>query len=148
MQSLKIKTYLLFWFAAFLCVKADAKQIYKVSNYMEHSFINNPAAVGANGAGTVGAAYRSQWTEFEGGPVTAIFFADAYFSKMNTGLGIVAYSDKTGPTSRTGGELNLSYSVKLDNNNNKRFMIGLGAQVIQFKVDKAKIAGITINFYS
>ena len=145
MQSLKIKTCLLFWFAAFCCFNADAQQLYKVSNYMEHSFLNNPAAVGANGTGTVGAAYRSQWAEFDGGPVTAIFFADTYFSKMKTGLGVIAYSDKTGPTSRTGGELNLSYSVKLDNNDNKRFMIGLGAQVIQFKVDKAKIAAAIPN---
>jgi type IX secretion system PorP/SprF family membrane protein len=145
MQSLKIKTHLLFWFAAFFCVKADAQQLYKISNYMEHSFINNPAAVGANGYTTIGAAYRSQWTGIDGGPVTAVFFADTYFSKMNTGLGIVAYSDKTGPTSRTGGELNLSYSVKLDNNNNKRFMIGIGGQFIQFKVDKTKIAASIPN---
>lgn len=145
MQSLKIKTHLLFWFAAFFCIKADAQQLYKISNYMEHSFINNPAAVGANGYATVGAAYRSQWSGIDGGPVTSIFFADTYFAKMNTGLGIIAYSDKTGPTSRTGGELNLSYSVKLDNNNNKRFMIGMGAQVIQFKVDKLKIADAIPN---
>lgn len=145
MQSLKIKIYSFLLLAAFFCCKADAQQLYKVSNYMEHSFLNNPAATGANGSGTAGAAYRSQWSEFDGGPVTAIFFADTYFSKMNTGVGVIVYSDKTGPTSRTGGELNFSYSVKLDNDNNKRFMIGLGAQVIQFKINKGEIAAALPN---
>jgi type IX secretion system PorP/SprF family membrane protein len=49
------------------------------------------------------------------------------------------YTDKTGPTSRSGGELNLSYSVKLDGKGTK-LMLGLGGQVLQFKVDKDKIS--------
>jgi type IX secretion system PorP/SprF family membrane protein len=140
MQSIKIKTGLLFCFTALTGIAATAQQLYKISNYMQHSFLTNPAAVGANGHATFGATYRSQWSGIEGGPTTAVIFGDAYFAKMNTGLGIVLYTDKTGPTSRSGGELNLSYSIKFDNNNNKRLMIGIGGQLIQFKVDKSKIA--------
>ena len=145
MQSLKIKAYLFICFTAFICTASNAQQLYKISNYMQHSFLTNPAAVGANGFATFGAAYRSQWQGIEGGPTTALIFGDTYYEKLKTGLGVVLYSDKTGPTSRTGGELNLSYSVKLDNENNRRFMIGLGAQVIQFKVDKSKIADALAN---
>lgn len=145
MQSIKIKTYLVFCFTAISYFTADAQQLYKISNYMQHSFLTNPAAVGANGHATFGAAYRSQWSGIDGGPTTAVIFGDTYFKKMNTGLGIVLYSDKTGPTSRTGGELNLSYSIKFDNENNKRLMIGIGGQFIQFKVDKAKIADAIPN---
>lgn len=144
MQLIKIKTGILFCLL-FSCAGVYAQQLYKTSNYMQHSFITNPAAVGANGHATFGAAYRSQWQSFEGGPTTAIVFGDTYFSRMNTGLGIVLYSDKTGPTSRTGGELNLSYSIKFDNANNKRLMIGLGGQLIQFRVDKAKISDALQN---
>lgn len=145
MQVIKIKTVLLFWLCANISIQSDAQQLFKISNYMDHNFIINPAAVGANGYATFGAAYRSQWSGIEGGPATAVAFGDTYFSKMNTGLGIVLYTDKTGPTSRSGGELNLSYSVKLDNDDNKRLMIGMGAQVIQFKVDKSKIADAIPN---
>lgn len=145
MQSMNLKRYILLGAIAIGGINADAQQLLKVSNYMEHNFINNPAAVGANGNTTIGAAYRSQWSGIEGGPATAIIFGDTYFSKMNTGMGLVLYSDKTGPTSRSGGEINLSYSVKLDAVDNKRFMIGLGAQVIQFKVDKDKIADAIPN---
>lgn len=145
MQPVKIKKSILFCIMIMCFAEAHAQQLYKTSNYMQHSFITNPAAVGANGHATFGAAYRSQWQSFEGGPTTAIIFGDTYFSKMKTGLGIVLYSDKTGPTSRTGGELNLSYSVKFDNDNNKRLMIGIGGQLIQFKVDKNKIADALQN---
>ena len=145
MQSIKLKRYILFPAVVLFCSNVHAQQLLKVSNYMDHNFINNPAAVGANGNTTFGAAYRNQWSGIDGGPTTAIVFGDTYFSKMNTGFGVVLYSDKTGPTSRSGGELNLSYSVKLDAVDNKRFMIGLGAQIIQFKVDKAKIADAIPN---
>lgn len=145
MQSINLKRFIVFSAVVFFCSNAQAQQLMKISNYMDHNFINNPAAVGANGNTTFGATYRSQWSGIEGGPTTAIVFGDTYFSKMNTGAGIVLYSDKTGPTSRSGGELNLSYSVKLDEAGDKRFMIGLGAQVIQFKVDKAKIADAIPN---
>lgn len=120
-----------------------AQQLFKLSQYVEHSFLHNPGAVGANGFGTVGGAYRSQWSGIDGGPVTAVLFADKYFASKNTGIGIILYTDKTGPTSRTGGELNLSYSVKLGGD--KRLMIGVGGQVIQFKVDKSKIAASIPN---
>ncbi|MBK8608646.1 MAG: PorP/SprF family type IX secretion system membrane protein [Chitinophagaceae bacterium] len=145
MQEKNIKTIVIFWFAAIICTTANAQQLFRISNYMDHNFILNPAAVGANGHASFGAAYRSQWSGIEGGPTTAVVFGDAYFPKMNTGLGIILYSDKTGPTSRTGGELDLSYSIKFDNDNNKRLMIGMGAQVIQFKVNLDEIADAIPN---
>ncbi len=122
------------------CFLAEAQQIFKVSQYMDHSFIHNPAAAGANGVSTIGGAFRTMWSGISGGPKTGILFGDKYFADKNTGVGILLYTDNTGPTSRTGGELNLSYSIKLNGADDKRLMMGLGAQVLQFKVDKDKIA--------
>jgi type IX secretion system PorP/SprF family membrane protein len=117
-----------------------AQQIFKISQYMDRSFIHNPAAAGANGITTIGAMYRTMWSGISGGPKTGILFGDTYFASKNTGMGVVLYTDNTGPTSRTGAEFNLSYSVKLNGADDKRLMMGLGAQVLQFKVDKEKIA--------
>lgn len=124
---------------------AGAQQIFKVSQYFDNSFIHNPAAAGANGVTTIGGVYRSMWSGISGGPQTGILFGDTYFASKNTGAGIILYSDKTGPTSRTGAELNISYSVKLDGSDDKRLMMGLGAQILQFKVDKSKIAEFIPN---
>jgi len=139
MRSLKIKTIAAVLFSA-MGFHAGAQQIFKVSQYMDRSFIHNPAAVGANGVGTIGGVFRTMWAGISGGPKTAIVFGDKYFATKNTGVGVILYTDQTGPTSRTGGELNLSYSIKLDGQEDKRLMMGLGAQVLQFKVDKDKVS--------
>ena len=144
MHSLKIKSLAVVLVTVVVSVPAIAQQVFKVSQYMDHSFIHNPAAVGANGVTTAGGVFRSQWSGIEGSPTTGILFADTYIDSKNTGLGIILYSDKTGPTSQSGGEFNVSYSVKL-NEKDAKLMMGLGAQVLQFKIDKSKIADFIPN---
>jgi len=112
---------------------ADAQQIFRISQFTQHNFLYNPAAAGANEYASIGATYRKMWTGIAGGPETVLLFGDKYFEKQKTGVGIALYSDKTGPTSRTGGQLNLSYSVKIGEG--QRIMLGLSGQVLQYKVD-------------
>jgi type IX secretion system PorP/SprF family membrane protein len=118
--------------------QADAQQIFKISQFTQHNFLYNPAAAGANDVASVGATYRKMWSGIAGGPQTVLLFADKYFSKKKAGVGIFLYDDKTGPTSRSGGELNLSYSVELGSKDT-RLMFGLAAQVLQYKIDKASM---------
>ncbi|UEG49091.1 type IX secretion system membrane protein PorP/SprF [Ferruginibacter lapsinanis] len=115
---------------------AGAQQVFKISQFTQHNYLFNPAAAGANDIASVGVTYRKMWSGITGGPQTVLLFADKYFAKKNTGVGFFLYDDKTGPTSRTGGELNLSYSVKLGSDS-KRLMLGLAGEVLQYKIDKA-----------
>ncbi|MES2431648.1 MAG: type IX secretion system membrane protein PorP/SprF [Bacteroidota bacterium] len=117
---------------------ADAQQIFRISQFNQHNFLNNPAAAGAADAPSIGGAYRKMWSGIDGGPQTTILFGDKYFAKKKVGLAVVLYDDKTGPTSRTGGQVNLSYSINLENG--RRLMFGLGGQVLQQKLDKAEFA--------
>ncbi len=112
---------------------SNGQQLFKITQFTEGNFISNPAAAGANGSTSVGLAYRKMWSGMPGGPVTSLVFGDAYFSKMKTGVGVVVYSDKTGPTSRTGGQLDVSYSIEF--NNDKRLMFGLAGTCMQYQVD-------------
>ncbi len=116
----------------------NAQQLFKLSQFTQHNFIYNPAASGANDYASVGATYRKMWSGIDGGPQTVLFFADKYFEKKRAGVGVFLYDDKTGPTSRTGGQLSLSYSVELGNKQ-KRLMFGLAAEMLQYKIDKAAI---------
>lgn len=118
--------------------KAQSQQIFRISQYMQHNFLYNPAAAGANDEASIGASYRKMWAGIDGGPQTTILFGDKYFSKKKVGVAAVIYDDKTGPTSRTGGEVNLSYSVKLEGE--KRLMFGLGGQFLQYRINKDEIA--------
>lgn len=127
-----------------VALPATAQQVFKVSQYMDHNFVHNPAAAGANDFTTVGGVFRSQWSGIAGSPQTIFLFGDTYIESKKAGVGVVLYSDKTGPTSRSGGDIDFSYSVQLDDKG-KKLMLGLGAQVLQFKVDKDKIAEFIPN---
>ncbi|MES2431423.1 MAG: type IX secretion system membrane protein PorP/SprF [Bacteroidota bacterium] len=115
-------------------IKVDAQQIFRISQYNQHNFLYNPAAAGANDDPSIGATYRKMWSGIDGGPQTTLLYGDKYFASKKVGLGVVLYDDKTGPTSRTGGQVNLSYSINMDNG--RRLMFGLGGQILQNKLDK------------
>ncbi len=125
-------------FATLLCNGIMAQQIFKISQYTQHNFLYNPAAAGAADNASVGATYRKMWAGIDGSPQTTFLFGDKYFDKKKTGVAVALYDDKTGPTTRTGGQLNLSYHV--DMGDNKKILLGLGAQFMQFKVDLSAIA--------
>lgn len=117
---------------------AFAQQVFRISQFGQHNFLYNPAASGGSDLASGGMAYRKMWEGMPGGPETAFLYFDTYFSKKKTGLAVVVYSDKTGPTSRNGGEVNLSYSIEM--NNGSRLMFGLGGQVLQYRINKEEMA--------
>jgi type IX secretion system PorP/SprF family membrane protein len=118
---------------------SNAQQIFTFSQFMKHNFVFNPAAAGANEQSSVGGTYRKMWTGFNGGPQTTFLYGDTYFDKKNTGLAVVLYDDKTGPTSRSAAQVNLSYSVQLDGEG-RRLMLGFAGQLLQYRINKAAIA--------
>ena len=126
--------------SCFACLQqAGAQQIFAISQYMQHNFIYNPAAAGAADNPSVGALYRKMWSGIDGGPQTTILYGDTYFEKKKTGLSVFVYDDKTGPTDRTGGQVDLSYSINLGSSKDKRLMFGLGGMFMDYKIDKAAL---------
>jgi type IX secretion system PorP/SprF family membrane protein len=120
------------------CFKAGAQQIFTTSEYIQNNFLYNPAAAGANDSASVGMTYRKMWAGIDGGPETFIAYGDKYFAKQKTGVGISIYSDKTGPTSQTGGQVDLSYSIPL--RGERKLMFGLSGQVMQYSINKMELA--------
>ena len=118
--------------------KAEGQQIFSISQYIQHNYLYNPAAAGAGKVSSIGATYKKMWAGIDGGPQTTILFGDTYFAKKKVGLGVILYDDITGPTSRTGGEISLSYAVQLQGE--KRLMFGLAGQFLQYKINKEDFA--------
>ena len=119
--------------------KVKAQQIFAISQYVQNNFIYNPAASGAADNASVGALYHKMWSGIDGGPQTTILYGDTYFAKKKTGLSAFVYDDKTGPTERVGGQVNVSYSVILNDDKSKRLMFGLGGMFMQYKIDKSQL---------
>jgi type IX secretion system PorP/SprF family membrane protein len=117
-----------------MSMSSYAQQIFKVAQFVKHNYLYNPAAAGAEEKSSVGASYRKMWSAMPGGPQTTFLYGDTYFSGKKTGVGILLYTDKTGPTSRTGGQLDISYSI--DFQNGKRLMFGLAGMFMQYRIDK------------
>ena len=127
-----------------LCTNAaQSQQIFKVAQFVKNNYLYNPAAAGAEEKSSVGAVYRKMWSGMPGGPQTTFLYGDHYYASRKTGVGVVMYTDKTGPTSRTGGQIDLSYS--LDFNNGKRLMFGLAGMFMQYRIDKASFSNYIPN---
>lgn len=136
---MQIKKIVLITSLSFCFANIYAQQLFKLSQFTQHNFLFNPAAAGANDVASIGATYKKMWSGLSGGPQTTVLFADKYFDKKNTGVGVYFYDDKTGPTSRTGGEISLSYSVKLGSKE-KRVMFGLAGEFLQYRIDKSSMS--------
>lgn len=135
---MKLKSVISFSLLLAVCNASNAQQIFTISQFTQHNFLFNPAAAGANDDASIGATYRKMWSGIDGGPQTTILYGDKYFAKKKVGVAVVLYDDKTGPTSRSGGQINLSYSI--DMQQGRRIMFGLAGTLMQYKLDKAALA--------
>ena len=125
---------LLFTSASYM---VSAQQLQTSSLYDMQGALHNPAMAGVNKHSTVGVTYRKMWDGIDGGPQTATLFGSALIKSVNLGLGGYIYSDKTGPTKRTGLQMAYAYHVQMKNE--ASFSIGLEARMQQFSYDKAKL---------
>ncbi len=117
--------------------KTHAQQLFRMSQYVQHNFIYNPAAAGITDSGSIGVTYKKMWNGIEGGPQTTILYADKYFTGLNTGAGFVLYNDVTGFTARSGMDLNMAYALRFSGN--RKLQFGLNIQLLQERIDKAAI---------
>ncbi len=120
-----------------LLSSAKSQQLHSSSLYDLQGVFHNPAMSGISQKGMIGASYRSQWTGIESGPKTATVFGSFALPAQKIGLGGYIYSDKTGPTSRTG--IQLSFAKHIPLKNNATFSLGLEARALQYSIDMAKI---------
>jgi type IX secretion system PorP/SprF family membrane protein len=116
---------------------AIAQQQQTSSLYDLQGIFHNPALAGVNKYTSIGMSYRAMWDGMPGGPQTGTLFGSFYMPSAKVGLGGYIYSDKTGPTSRTGIQTAYAYHVPL--RNDASFSIGIEARGQQFSFDKAKL---------
>jgi len=116
---------------------AMAQQTFRLSQYMQHNYLFNPAAAGASGNPSIGITYKKMWSGIDGGPQTTVLYGDNYFSKYKVGASATIYNDVTGPTSRSGGEIAVSYAVPLSDK--RKIQFGLSGTVLQERLDKAAV---------
>jgi type IX secretion system PorP/SprF family membrane protein len=115
---------------------ATAQQLQTSSMYDLQGIFHNPSTAGV-GQSMVGASYRTQWSNISGAPRTATVFGSFDLPDLKIGIGGYLYSDKTGPTSRTG--LQLAFAKHITMKNGGIFSLGIEAKGLQYSIDKAKL---------
>ena len=116
-----------------------AQQIALNSQYLFNEMIVNAGATGAKDYVPVQFNFRKQWTNFPGAPTTQLISAQSPISKK-MGLGGVVFNDVSGPSRRTGFNINAAYHLQLDKKNNHRLGFGLGASLTQHLIDVTKLS--------
>ena len=121
-----------------LTITGSAQQLQTSSMYEMQSLLHNAATAGLFQDDLIGASYRSQWAGISGSPRTALVFGSYNLKKENVGIGGYLFSDKTGPTSRTG--LSASFAKHLKMKDGSVLSVGIEARAIQFAIDRAKLS--------
>jgi type IX secretion system PorP/SprF family membrane protein len=117
--------------------QAGAQQLQSSSMYDLQGVFHNPAMAGTQATNIAGVTYRSQWSNVSGSPRTATVFGSFALPEHKIGLGGYIYTDKTGPSSRTGIQLAFAKHIQLDNG--AKFSLGIEARGIQYALDRSKL---------
>ncbi|MGL4364501.1 MAG: PorP/SprF family type IX secretion system membrane protein [Bacteroidales bacterium] len=95
-------------------------------NMPYHSpLVMNPAYSGSENHGRIGVNYRNSWAAFGSPYETYAVFADYYFPKFKSGLGIYILNDKKmdGALNQTSFAFSYSYNLRIAENSSFRFGI-------------------------
>ncbi len=132
---------------------AMAQQMAQLSQYVNNNYLLNPAVAGTEEFTDVRFSSRLQWVGLEGAPRT--YYATIHSAlpsrrrmlrqrqRSFSAVGGMAYSDVTGPTSRTG--LYGSYARNVALNRFLHLALGVSVGVQQFGVDGAQLRFATPN---
>jgi len=121
---------------AFSFLLAEAQQIGMYSHAFFKPLVYNPAYTGNAEGMNAMIISRSQWTDFNGAPQLNLFTLDGSLPNNKVGLGLSLISDRKGITNRTGG--NISYSYRLNINDDAYLRFGIAAGIIDQRIDFSK----------
>lgn len=119
-----------------LALSASAQQIGMYGHYFYKPMVYNPAFTGTGDATNVMVISRAQWSGFSGSPQLNIATMDGSLLSKKVGLGATLISDRKGITNRIGGSL--SYSYRLNINDDMHLLFGLSLGVMDHQVDYSK----------
>ncbi len=84
------------FFLASAFLNGYAQQDPQFTQYFTNQLFFNPAAAGAEQNTHVVAAFRNQWTGFDGAPLTFSLTGDHYFKKIRSAFGLITMYDTIG----------------------------------------------------
>ncbi len=122
-----------YWWILFLLLasQVEAQQIPQFTQRNLNIFSYNPAFAGVKSHSEILLHHRSQWTEFEGAPITQ---SVVYHGMLNRimGFGFSAIRDVIGPISTMGAKLAYAHHIDLEI---FKWSLGLSGEIYQYGLD-------------
>src|SRR5690606_33873782 len=98
---------------------ASAQQDSQYTQYMYNTININPAYAGSRGAMSIYGMHREQWVGLNGAPKTNVFSINTPINNSKIGLGVSFINDQIGVTKDNTFSVDVSYTIDLDNRDNK-----------------------------
>lgn len=110
------------------------------TQYFENQYLGNPAFAGIDSGLHVHGAYRRQWNDNPGAPVTMGFTGD-YLVGKRVGAGLNVFRDEAGLISRTRVSLTYAYHLPLSTSGRQALHFGLSVGLRSDFLDVSKLNG-------
>jgi type IX secretion system PorP/SprF family membrane protein len=120
-----------------LGLSASAQQEPQYTQYMCNPSVINPAYAGSLGYGSIFGLYRAQWIGLEGAPKTLNLSYHQPLESTNLGLGGNILHDEIGPSRTTNLAVDISYTIRFENQSRLAFGLKVGGQLLN--VDYTKL---------
>lgn len=108
------------------------------SQYLFNEMLVNPGASGAKDYVPIQMNFRKQWAGFPGAPTTQSISAHGKLD-ANFGFGGSLFNDVSGPSRRSGLNVNGAYHLRLDQKREHILGLGLGFSLTQHMIDANKM---------
>ena len=112
----------------------------RLNNYWGNAHYINPASVYDKYQAVFSMAARKQWIGVTGAPMTFFASGSTYIDKLNTQLGIIAVQDLIGYTSVTNLDFTYAYAIKLQQDWQLHFGLGINYQSLNYDISKVNLS--------
>ena len=134
---------------SFGCLSGFSQQIPQYTHYLLNQFAYNPAVAGSKDCLDITLGHRTQWSGFEGAPVTTYGSFNTTLKQDKFGLGykhaigLVLISDSYGPFTRS--KIKLAYAYHLPVTRDILLSMGMFVGIEQINFDAGEITLINYN---
>lgn len=119
-----------------LGLSVSAQQEPQYTQYMYNPSVINPAYAGSLGYGSLFSLYRTQWIGLEGAPKTLNMSYHQPLETSNLGLGGNIVHDEIGPSTTTNLFVDVSYTIRFENDSRLAFGMKAGGQLLNIDYTK------------
>ncbi|MBI2270499.1 MAG: PorP/SprF family type IX secretion system membrane protein [Bacteroidetes bacterium] len=117
--------------------KLYGQQVPLYNFYYLNPYLYNPSMAGSDNHVNAFLSHCIQWNDIQGAPVTSILTIEGPVKHKNAGLGLNLFSDVTDISNKIGAYI--SYSYKLNINENNKLLMGISLGVLNSRIDFSKV---------